>query len=258
MKHLKLWIGVSALILVLSFSGTYFFLRSNKYSWVHPKRGPLVEAVYGLGKVRPERKYEVKLAIMTNVNRLYVKEGDEVEKNAPLIQFNNTAIFRAPFAGLVTQVTYNEAETALPQTVALRLEEIADMYIEVSLEQEGALRVKKGLEAYVIFESLRGERFSGEVSALYPKDDEFLAHIKVDGLPKNVLPGMTADTSIVISKQENVLMVPISAVMNGQLTLKKDSRKVKIPVKLGGVNGQWAEIIEGDITIDDEVLIKKE
>lgn len=235
------------------------FYQKSQYKLIHPVKGNVVEAIYGLGKVKTESRYEVKIGIMTTVEKLYAREGDDVVKGGNLIKFKDSGIFKAPFAGRVTLVNQYEMETVLPQTAVLRLEDILNRHIEVSLEQNGALRVKEGQEAKVIFESLRNQKYTGVVKSLFPRDDEFIAHILISNLPANVLPGMTADVAIVVGNKENVQLIPVSAIHNGFVTVKREGkRKQKIEVKVGTVDGQFAEILESPLELSDEILVRKD
>jgi len=252
-KLVVLGVLFSSIVLI---SVVAIWLKKGQYSYVNPRHGEIVEAIYGMGKVKTNKKYDVKVGVLTHVQQIFVKEGDQIKKGAPMIQFNDSGVFRAPFDGTVTRVTFNVFDSVPPQAAALTIEDLSDKYIEVSLEQEGALRVEKGQSAEVIFESVRGEKFTGVVDAIFPKDDEFLAHIKVDSLQENVLPGMTADVSIEVGKHEKALLVPVAGLSNGQLIVKRDGKKIKVQVTVGGVDGDWAEITDGNILESDEVLIQ--
>lgn len=254
----KLTILVSLAVLVGAVITGGIYYQKSHYELIHPIKGDVVEAIYGLGKVKSDSRYEVKVGIMTTVEKLFVKEGDAVEKGGALIKFKDSAIFKAPFAGRITRVNHYEKETVLPQAPVLRLEDLKERHIEVSLEQNGALRVKEGHEAKVVFESLRNQKYKGTVKSLFPRDDEFIAHIDVANLPENVLPGMTADVAIVVGSKENVQLVPLAAIDNGQVTVKQEGkRRQKVSVKIGIVDGQFAEIIDSSLKYSDEILIRK-
>src|SRR5690606_24527986 len=96
-------------------------------------------------------------------------KGDE------LIEFEGSGVFRAPFSGTITSLNVQLGEVALPQVSVMRLEDLYDKYLEVSLEQDAALRVKKGQKAQVVFESISGRKFEGAVTSIYPKQGEFVA-----------------------------------------------------------------------------------
>jgi len=254
-RMLPIVISIIVLLLII-ITVSLWSVKHKKYRYVTARKGDLVEAIYGLGKVKSYRKFEVKVGVMTKVKKVFVKEGENVQQGDPLIQFTDTAVFKAPFDGTVTKLPYNVPDMVLPHAPLLTMQNLEELFLEVSLEQEGALRVATGQLAMVLFESVRGEKFKGKVFALFPKDDEFLAHINVQELAKNVLPGMSADVSIIVGQHKDALLVPISGLSNGQIIVRRDGKKLKIPVKIGGVDGEWAEVIEGDIKMTDEILIK--
>lgn len=247
------------LVLVLFLAGftSLYKFNQSKYVYVQPKRGDLVEAIYGLGKVKSNRKYEVRVGVMTKIAKLFVQEGQVVKQGDALIQFEDTKVFKAPFTGTVVSIPFNVPDIILPQVVTLTMLDLKDKYIEVSLEQEGALRVAREQKAKVLFESVRGEVFEAKVKSIYPKDDEFLAHIDVPELKENILPGMTADVSIIVGERKNVLLIPISGLTNGQLAIRRNGKKAKVKVQLGIVDGQWGEVVSGDILPSDEILLSR-
>lgn len=242
-------------LIAVGLAGFFAFGRSRN-TYATAKRGEIVEAIYGLGKVKARKQVEIKIGVLSTVLEVYVKEGDVVQKGTPLIRFADASPFRSPMGGTVTLVAADPGETVSPQTPVIRVEDLTDRYIEVALEQQGALRVRKGLPAEVVFESLRNEKLTGEVTALFSKNEEFLAHIEVPGLKSNILPGMTADVAIVAGRKKDALLVPLGALANGQITVKRGHSREKIPVKIGGIDGQWAEVTEGDVRADDQIVIK--
>lgn len=249
-KNYFLLIGILIFIAI----GTSFFFRKGKYQTESPHRGSIIEAIYGLGKVRTNNRYEVKIGVIGTVRKLYVKEGQSVRSGEPLIEIENISIFKTPMNGVVTLVQNYVGETVMPQIPILRVEDLKNRFIEVSLEQEGALRVRPNQKAKVIFESLRSQSMDGEVTALFPRNDEFIAHIAVNNLPENILPGMTADVSIEIGKIQNALLIPVSAINNGLVTVQKDKKAQKVKVEIGHVDGIWAEVKNG-LHENDEIIL---
>ncbi|WP_415064276.1 efflux RND transporter periplasmic adaptor subunit [Bdellovibrio sp.] len=259
MKRLKVLAILSVVVIVLVIAGSIVqrVVQSKQYSRVHPKTGEVTEAVYGLGKVKSNRRYEVKLGVISTVRELYVNEGDIVKAGQNLVRIDSNVIFKAPFDGTVTMINNFEGETALPQSVILRMEDLKDRFIELSVEQEGALRIQKDQTARVSFESLRGEVLAGKVKAIFPKGDEFIADIEINNLSASILPGMTADVSIEIGKIKGTL-VPLKALRNGTLTVDRDGRIQKVKVEVGLVDGLSAEIKNSDLQPSDEILVPKE
>lgn len=252
-----IWIVSGVLIVAAGFGGRRIYLSKQSLESAHPRRGDVKEAVYGLGKVKTDRRYEVKLGVMLAVKNIFVREGDLVKTGTKLIEFEDAKIFRAPFDGTVTMVLPRPGEMALPQVVQLRLEDTNDRYIELTLEQEGALRVRKNQTAKISLETLRGEILTGKVMALFAREDEFLAHIKVDHLNESILPGMIADVSVEVGEIHDALLIPLRAINGGAVLVSRGGRRQKIKVDVGHVDGQWAEIKGTALTVDDEVFMPR-
>lgn len=255
MKKKPVILGAVALAFIIA--GGIVFNRS-KTETVSPKRGDILEAIYALGKVKARRQYEIKVGVLSSVEKIHVHEGDHVKAQSPLLKLVDSGVFRAPFAGVVTLISVDEGAPVAPNFSILRLEDLSDKYIEVSLEQQGALRVAKGQAADVVFESLRGEKFKGRVTTLFARNDEFLAHIEVEGgMRPNILPGMTADIAITVEKHADALLIPVNAVNNGYVLIQRDGKRLKLPVQLGAIDGQMAQVTSGDFRESDQIVIGK-
>ncbi|HVZ81348.1 MAG TPA: efflux RND transporter periplasmic adaptor subunit [bacterium] len=251
-KH-KLWLGLALATIAGCSAGLHLWKAWSQR--VHPKIGNMVESVYGIGTVTARHTYQLKLGVSDTLSRLFVDEGAPVGKGQPLIALADHHTVRAPFAGVVTSLPYKEGESVFPQVPVLTLTDLKNPYIVVTLEQSGAIPVHRGQKAFLSFESLRGQKIDGTVSAIYPKDGEFYVNIEAPGLPDGVLVGMTCDVAIQVASKENVLQVPLVAVDHGTVTLLKGGIPKKVPVKLGATDGQWAEVTDHSVQADDILLL---
>lgn len=228
----------------------------NRPAPVYPKRADIVEAVYGLGTVTAYKEYNARFAIPIGIRDIMAKEGQEVKKDAPLFVTDEGVVVRAPFQGTVTHINHNIGETIFPQVPIVTLVDLKDLYIVVSLEQQGALKVRPGLSAKLSFESLGGGAFEGVVKSVLPLKDQFLAHLEVKDLPSQILPGMSADVAIVVGQKAQALLVPRGAVANGSLLVKRSNKKIeKLMLKTGLSDGQYVEVISPDLSLDEEIVM---
>jgi macrolide-specific efflux system membrane fusion protein len=252
----KYWWAIILTLTVLVITGFLIF-KKRSYTIHQAKRGDVIEAIYGLGKIKSLKVYEVKMGIMSNITKLYVHEGEKVQKGQLLISFDQDVLLRAPFEGTVSKIAYNEGEVVLPQTSVLRLENLKDRLIEVFLEQEAALRAKSGQKANVIFENLKQKKHIGVVEDLYPREGAFIANIKVEDLPANILPGMTADVVIEVGKKVQALLIPNIAISDGRVVRLRDEKKSVVEVSIGHTDGIWSELLSGDIQENDQLIVKR-
>jgi len=223
---------------------------------VKPKHGDVVESIYGLGTVMADKVFSVRVGITFSVKKVYVKEGDWVRPGDPLVKLDD-AVMRSPIQGTVTAVAYKDGELVTPQVPIVTVTNLERLYLEVSLEQQLILRVKKGQPAYVSFESLRNEKFEGTVSSVYPRDNQFIVRIELKAWPIGVLPGMTADVATLVGKKTNVLLIPLSSIVAGKVYRIRGGKKEHIPVKLGVIDGEWGELVSENILETDELLARK-
>jgi macrolide-specific efflux system membrane fusion protein len=253
-RNIKWFVLMGALI--LGISSMTILTRKRNIQTVRPKRGDVLEAIYGLGKVATDEVFELKIGLMANVGRTFVSEGDFVEKGEKMISFDTIGVFRAPFSGTITLVQFKDGEVVSPQAPVLRLENLRDKFIEVSLEQEAALRVRPGQKAKLVFQSLAGEAIEGRVEKIYPKLGDFIARIEVDNISPHVLPGMTADVVIEVGRKKDALLIPLKAISSGKVIRRRDGKKKKIDIVTGHADGLWTELLEGDIELSDELVVK--
>lgn len=253
----NMWILALGLGLTLAGIGAYRVYILSKRDLVSPKYGDVKETIYGLGVVEASEIFEYKLALTSTLKRAFVKEGDTVKKNQLLLSFHESPSLYAPFSGVITYLPFHEGENVFAQIVVLRLEDLSESYLEVTLEQQGALRVKPKQTARLSFESLRGSLFRGEVDSVYPSQGQFIVRIHPEPLPPEILPGMTADVAIEVAEKKQTLMVPTEAVMNGKIAVRREGKHLKIPVKLGSNDGTWVEVVDDSVRITDQIYIRK-
>lgn len=221
------------------------------------RKGTIIDAVYGIGTVAATRSYSIKPGLVLNIDTLFVKEGDFVRKGDRLLQIDYT-LYRAPFNGTVNFLPFKAGENVPSQLPALILTDLSDRYMVVTLEQQGALRVRAGQQAKISFDSMRTRSFDGVVESVYSYNGNFLARIDVSSLPKEVLPDMTADVAIVVRDVKDALLIPVAAYENGYVWAERgNTLPAKVEVKLGVVDGATAEVVSGDLNPGDRLMIHK-
>jgi multidrug efflux pump subunit AcrA (membrane-fusion protein) len=229
--------------------------KKNALTTLEIKKGPTIEAVYGIGIVTATHTYQLKIAAATTVAKTFVSEGEEVKQNQPLILLEGIPLFRAPFSGTVTSLPYKVGESVAPQTSILNLADLKNRYLVVNLEQQGALRVKRGQNVRINFESYRDKNFMGKVRTLFSNDNQFIVHIDLESLPEQILPGMSSDVAIEINRKDNVTLAPVASISGGKITVLRNGTQQVIPVQLGNVDGEWAEILKGDLEPGDQAIL---
>lgn len=219
------------------------------------EKGSIIEAVYGLGTVTARQMYQMRLGFTATLLQVHVREGERVSKGAPLVLLDGVTLLRAPFAGTVTALPFKVGETVFPQVPILTLVDLADRYVIVQLEQEGALKVRSGQPAHLRIDSMKGQKFEGSVRSVYSHETQFLADIQIKDLPAAILPGMTLDVAIEISKKNDVLVAPAAALDKGTLRVRRGGGARQVPVEVGLRDGDRVEIVSGDVQAGDMACV---
>ncbi len=251
---------LSSLILVILFVAGGFIVyakRSQADGLSEPiQKGSIIESVYGIGTVTATRSFQLKLGVTGTIRKLYVKEGDQVRREQRLVDLDGV-LFTAPFDGTITLLPFKVGETVFPQAVILSLVDLQDRYLLVTLEQQAALRVRRGQKAKLSFDSMREESYDGLVEAIYSNENNFFVRIGIANLPAQILPGMTADVAIGIAEHRDVFIVPVAAIDSGKVYVKRGlAGTATVVVKTGIVDGAMAEIVSGDLREGERLIIR--
>lgn len=244
------------ILIILLVSITLLLNLCNRETTVKPELGPVVDAVYALGTVKTDKWYNARFGMNTIIKKLYVKEGDTVEKGAPLVMGDTSFPLTAPFSGVVTVINYRETEMAPTGQVILTISSLVNLYVKVTLDQESIVHVRKGQPVEMSFENLRNEKINGTVEAVYLSGEEFAVRITAEKFPPGILPQMTCDTAITIRKKDNAIIIPLAALREGKVNLIRKGKKIRVPVTVKKIDSLKAEVLDDSIFPDDRIVVK--
>ena len=232
--------------LILIGGALIWFLKNGRNGhWESLHRGTITEAIYGLATLEADQTFRYKPAVVTQLKRLWVKEGERVQINQPLLSLSEGPVIRSPIHGVVTQLDVRENETCFPNSTLITVMNLEKVELAITLEQASALRVKPAQAVRIQFESVKGTPIFGRVRTVYPKEGQFAIRVSLNSgqnLP-NLLPGMTADTAIEVGTKENALLAPLKALHQGVITIKQKGTQKKIKPDFGLQDSESIEVL---------------
>ncbi len=253
----RLLIALSALVLIIIIFKINHNKSQNEILSAPLQKGSIIQSIYGIGTVTASRSFALKTGVTSTIRSILVKEGDTVLAGRRLVELDQGVTFTAPFSGTITSLPTKVGETVFQQSVILTLVDLTDRYLVVSLDQKGAIKVHQGQKAKISFESLREKVFEGTVESIYSNESNFLVRIKIASLPKEILPGMTADVAIGIAEKQDVLLIPVAALLDGAVHVKgRIGKQTSVPVTLGLVDGTVAEVVSGNLKVGEQLIIE--
>ncbi|MCD7739986.1 MAG: efflux RND transporter periplasmic adaptor subunit, partial [Candidatus Gastranaerophilales bacterium] len=182
----------------------------------------------------------------------------------------------SPVNGIVISKEVEEGQTVAASyqtpTLFTVAEDLTMMQIETSVSEADIGKVAVGQEVDYTLDGYPDSVFSGKVGQvrLSPTTESnvvtYTVIIEVENEEGKLLPGMTANVSIITDKQENVLTVPNSALKftiadnkkkyeQRGIWIDKKGKPVRINVETGVNDDSYTQIISDDIKEGDMVYI---
>jgi HlyD family secretion protein len=173
---------------------------------------------------------------------------------------------RAPHDGFVIYANEREGNPQVEVGAVVRqkqnlffLPDLTKMEIQTLLHESVIDRVKPGMSARVVVESLPSSPIEGQVDSVTPLPlaiknpfsdlRNFLGNVKIHSVPAGMKPGMSAEVEIVTAQRENVLMLPIQAVSHqgGReiCYVTHDDAVERRQIQIGQMNRDVLEVTDG-------------
>ena len=178
--------------------------------------------------------------------------------------------YRAPVSGIVSRLNVKEGEIVVvgtmnnPGTVILTIADLSLMEVKAEVDETDVVQVAPGQKAKISVDALPDTSFAGTVASVGSSGrssgrgttDEavnFEVKVRFDHADPRIKPGMTADVDIETQTHENVLTVPIQAlVARSQATLDRDRRLARMKKKRGKVQAPDSAAAEADSLSESE------
>ncbi len=167
----------------------------------------------------------------------------------------------APFSGIVADVSTEVGEWITPSPPGVPIPPVLDLidpssvYVSAPIDEVDAERVRVGQEVRVTVDSRPGETFAGRLTRVAPyvldvQEQNRTVEVEVDFVDPatavTILPGTSADVEVVLSRREDVLRVPTSAIAEGNKVLVLlAGRLVERTITPGLKNWRFTEVRSG-------------
>lgn len=147
----------------------------------------------------------------------------------------------APFDGIVSGVSAEVGGVAAPGVPAIQLTNITPLHVTVQVDEIDIRRIREGMQAVLKLDALPGVEIPATLEriALVGTDDDGIisydVQVQLDATDPRVRVGMTADASVVVDQQADVLVVP-----NEYIRLDRDTNTAY--VNIIGTDGRLQEV----------------
>jgi HlyD family secretion protein len=163
----------------------------------------------------------------------------------------------APIDGTIATVNAKVGEASAGAAASFVLLDDSVLHINVTVDEIDISRIKVGQDVNITLDALSGQAFVGKVDRIAPNSTlvngvvSYPVRVILTGNTASLKSGMTASTSILLEKRENVLLAPNWAVRRDRktnksyLNVKDGDKSNEIEVTAGLRNDQFTEIVSG-------------
>lgn len=155
-------------------------------------------------------------------------------------------------------------------------QDLTNMQIEVNVSEADIGKIKKGQEVEYTLDGYADSIFHGKVTEVRIAPTTvsnvvtYTVIVDVDNKDQKMIPGMTANASIITNKSENVICVPTDAlkftpkeITGGKkykeqgLWILRNNKPTRISIETGAKDSDRTEIISKELKENDRVIISK-
>ena len=174
-----------------------------------------------------------------------------------------TASFYASQDGIVSMMMVREGMYVKPSTQVMSLADLSSVWVLAEVFESQSEWVKLGQSADVELSFIPGRTWEGVVDYVYPsldaKNRTLKVRLRFDNRDESLKPNMYTNVSIYGGAKENVLSVPIEALIrsggNERLIISRgNGRFIQREVISGMESGNWVEIKSG-VKVGEKIVI---
>lgn len=190
----------------------------------NPERGTLEQFLNLSADVVSPKEVKISSDVAGKVVSISQYQGNFVSRNQTIALVDRFIIgatyayapARTPIAGYVTTVYAKIGQSvAAGETIAI-VSDISQLELDIYIPEASVADVKVGQTVKVSIPSAAGQSFEAKISRMdlevNPVTRTLLAKAEIDNADRRLLPGMFSDVSILTRHEEDVIIVPNSAV----------------------------------------------
>lgn len=286
---------ITAIVLILVIAGVAIYKFSTgkervNYKEVPVERGDLLITIQSTGTVSPQNRLEIKPPIAGRIEEVLVKEGDVVKKGKVLAWISSTEraalldsvrtqgdkeikkwedLYKATpvMAPISGTIILKKVEAGQSFTNTDSIFTMADrLTVKAQVDETDIAQIKIGQRSLITLDAYPADPVQGKVvhvaydATVTNNVTTYVCDILPDAVPALMRSGMTSNVTIEVSKKENVLKLPMTALIVDQegsrVRIKNGEKSSLVPVVSGSDDGKFIEIVSG-LSETDIVLVEE-
>lgn len=177
------------------------------------------------------------------------------------------AYITAPISGTIVSIDTQPGDLVSAGTSAIKLVDFSHLYMDISVSEVDISQVKVDQPVEIIFDAIAEKTYSGVVTDIAMEGAtsggtvNYTVTAEITDPDSQILPGMTATASIVVTQKDNVILVPSSAIrmINNQqmVYVLRNNILQPVVVEIGDTDaeGTSSEVLSGEVAVGDLIVL---
>jgi membrane fusion protein, multidrug efflux system len=213
---------------------------------------------------RSKELFERKLVAAEAHERLrFDIETQRAANNIAKLELSYTAIV-APIDGVIARRMVKEGNLVPLNAPVFRIVNTDQLEAILNVPERELGTMQPGLTVALLVDALPGQRIEGRIDRVSPVVDPGTGTFRVTTAfagSERLRPGMFGRIEVIYDRRADVLTVPRSALLEGEgeaaVFAVRDGKAVRTGLRLGHVNGTYAEVVSGVEEGDQVVTVGK-
>jgi RND family efflux transporter MFP subunit len=173
------------------------------------------------------------------------------------------AVIKSPISGYIATVNIEEGEMISPGSPVVNVLSLNPVYVNAGVSAQVIKNIEKGDKVKVNIFAYQNKDKTGTIEmispTINPQTQSFPVKVKVTNQDNTIKGGMVADIHFTLTQQTNSLIVPVDAVLDidgdPYLYVIEDGRAVRRNIKLGLINKQRVEVVDG-VEVNETIVVQ--
>ena len=179
---------------------------------------------------------------------------EQIRTLAKTGEAKHTMTFRSPVSGIVTEKKALQGVRFMPGEMLYQITDLSSVWVLADVFEQDIGLVKSGAKAKVTINAYPGKVFEGDITYVYPtliaETRTVQVRIQLPNPGQLLKPGMFAQVEVAVAARNNVVTVPVSAVIDSGarriiLVQAGEGRFDPREVKTGARSDSYVEVLEG-------------
>ncbi len=196
--------------------------------------------------------------IELNTNRyfkeLYYEIGDYVKKGEKILKYTNGTYYKAPYDLVLTDYNLPDSKEKIRDNNYLKIKGTSTLKIKLSVDETQINKVSEGNDVKITVNAFEDKEYTGKIIYINQLGEYSNSGTKYTAIVEfendgDVKIGMSASAEVTVEKAEDVLAVPIEAIISDKnkkyVLVVKDNDTEQVEVETGISSTAYVEIKSG-------------